>query len=57
VAAAPLGLASECDVRLVLTLELHRVLAEQLAARGIRIGKNIEGVILALLEQGEARWR
>jgi len=31
-------------VRLVLSLELRRALAEQLSARAIREGKNLEGV-------------
>lgn len=44
-------------MRLVLTLELRHELAEQIAARDIKVGKNLERVILDLLEQGVTRWR
>ena len=44
-------------VRLVLSLELRRALAEQLSARAIREGKNLEGVIIDLLEAGVKRGR
>ena len=37
-------------VRLVLTLELHRELAEKLSERAIRQERNIEAIIIALLE-------
>src|SRR5438132_1521067 len=39
-------------VKLVLTLELRRALAEQLSARAIREGKNLEGVVIDVLEAG-----
>jgi len=45
------------SVRPVLTLELGQELAERLAAHGIRVGKNIKGVIIDLLEAGARRWQ
>ena len=42
-------------VRLVLSLELRRALAEELSARAIREGKNLEGVVIDLLEAGSRR--
>jgi hypothetical protein len=39
-------------VKLVLTLELRRALAEQMSARAIREGKNFEGVVVDVLEAG-----
>jgi hypothetical protein len=42
-------------VRLVLTLELRRALAEQLSTRAIRSGKNLEAVIIDMLEAGAKR--
>src|SRR5262245_41414873 len=36
--------------KLMLVLELRRALAEKLSARGIREGKNLEAVIIELLE-------
>ena len=44
-------------VRLVLSLELRRALAEQLSARAIREGKNLEGIVIDLLEAGSKRGR
>lgn len=44
-------------VRLALTLELRRVLAEQLSARAIRTERNIEAVVIALIEEAAKRWR
>jgi len=44
-------------LRLVLSLELRRGLAEQLRARAIRAGKNLEGVVIDLLEAGSKRGR
>ena len=44
-------------VRLVLTLKLRRALAEQFSARAIREGKNLEGVVIDLLEAGSKRGR
>jgi hypothetical protein len=42
-------------VRLVLTLELRRALAEQLSARAIRSGKNLEATVIEMLEAGAKR--
>ena len=42
-------------VRLVLALELRQALAEQLSARAIREGKNLEAVVIDLLEEGAKR--
>jgi hypothetical protein len=39
-------------VRLVLTLELRRALAEQLSAEAIRAGKNLEAIVIHMLEAG-----
>jgi hypothetical protein len=44
-------------VRLVLTLELRRALAEQLSAKAIRSGKNLEAVVIEMLEAGAKTWR
>jgi hypothetical protein len=44
-------------VRLVLSLELRRALAEQLSAQAIRQGKNLEGIMIDLLEAGAKRGR
>ena len=44
-------------VRLVLTLELRRALAEQLSARAIRSGKNPEAIVIDTLEAGAKQWR
>ena len=41
---------------LIFTPELRRALAEQLAESGIRVGKNIEAVIIDLLEADVGRW-
>ena len=40
------------DVKLVLTLEVRRQLAERLSARAIREGKNLEGIVVDILEAG-----
>ena len=42
---APLG-----HVRLILTLELRLALAEQLSAKAIRSGKNLEAIVIDMLE-------
>ena len=39
-------------VKLVLTLDLRRALAERLSARAIREGKNLEAVVIEILEAG-----
>ena len=44
-------------VWLVLTLELRRELAEKLSERAIREERNIEAIIIALLEAAAKRWR
>jgi len=44
-------------VRFVLTLELRRELAEKLSERAIREERNIEAIIIALLEAVAKRWR
>jgi len=42
-------------VRLVLTLDLRRALAEQLSATAIRSGRNLEAVVIDMLESGAQR--
>jgi hypothetical protein len=37
-------------VKLVLTLDLRRALAERLSAKAIREGKNLDGVVIEILE-------
>lgn len=44
-------------VRLVLTLEIRRALAEQLSLQAIREGKNIEAILIEVLEAAAKRWR
>src|SRR5262245_39926514 len=44
-------------VRLVLTLELRRELAEKLSERAIREERNIEAIVIALIEAAAKRWR
>ena len=44
-------------VRLVLTLELRRELAERLSERAIREEQNIEAIVIALIEAAAKRWR
>ena len=39
-------------VRLVLTLEIRQALAEQLSAKAIRSGKNLEAIVIDMLEAG-----
>jgi hypothetical protein len=43
-------------VRLALTLELRRGLAEKLSARAIREEQNIEAIVIKLLEAAAKRW-
>jgi hypothetical protein len=40
-------------VKLALTLDLHRALAERLTARAIREGKNLEALVAEILEGAE----
>jgi hypothetical protein len=42
-------------VRLVLTLELRMALAELLSEKAIRAGKNLEAVVIDMLEAGAKR--
>jgi hypothetical protein len=42
-------------VRLVLTLEIRQALAEPLSAKSIRSGKNLEAVVIDMLEAGAKR--
>ena len=39
-------------VKLTLTLDLRRALAERLSAQAIREGKNLDGVVIEILEAG-----
>jgi len=43
-------------VRLVLTLEGRRELAEKLSERAIREERNIEAIVIALLEAAAQQW-
>ena len=49
-AGAPLG-----HVRLLLSLELRTALAELLSEKAIRSGKNLEAVVIDMLEAGARR--
>jgi len=42
-------------VRLVLSLELRTALAELLSEKAIRSGKNLEAVVIDMLEAGSKR--
>ena len=44
-------------VRLLLNLELRRELAEKLSERAIREERNIEAIVIALLEGAAKRWQ
>ena len=41
----------------MLTLELHRELAEKLSERAIRQERNIEAIIIGLIEAAAKQWR
>jgi len=43
-------------VRLLLTLEVRRELAEKLSLRAIQEGRNTEAIVIALLESAAKRW-
>ena len=43
-------------VRLALTLELRRELAEKLSLRAIKSERNLEAIILALIEAAAKKW-
>jgi len=44
-------------VRLILTLELRRKLAEKLSEWAIREERNIEAIVIGLIEAAAKRWR
>jgi hypothetical protein len=44
-------------VRLLLTLELRRELAEKLSLKAIKSERNIEAIVIALIEEAAKRWR
>ena len=44
-------------VKLLLTLELRRELAEKLSLRAIKLERNIEAIILALIEAAAKKWQ
>ena len=44
-------------VRLVLTLELRRELAEKLSLKAIKSERNIEAIIIGLIEAAAKQWR
>ena len=44
-------------VRLVLTLELRRELAEKLSQQAIRSERNIEAIVISLIEAAAKRWQ
>jgi len=44
-------------VRLLLTLELRRELAEKLSLKAIRSERNIEAIVIGLIEAAAKRWR
>jgi len=44
-------------VRLVLTLELRGELAEKLSLQAIKSERNIEAIVIALIEEAAKRWR
>ena len=41
----------------MLTLELRRELAEKLSERAIREGRNVEAIVIALLEAAAKKWQ
>jgi len=43
--------------KLLLTLELRRELAEKLSQQAIRSERNIEAIIIGLIEEAATRWR
>ena len=44
-------------VRLILTLELRRELAEKLSLKAIKSERNIEAIVIGLIEAAAKRWR
>ena len=64
VAAARLAVARRAKpsavpdhVRLVLTLELRRELAEKLSLKAIKSERNIEAIVIGLIEAAAKRWQ
>jgi len=64
VAAAKLAIARRAKpssvpdhVRLILTLELRRELAEKLSLKAIKSERNIEAIVIGLIEAAAKRWR
>ena len=49
--------ANPGHVKLLLTLDLRRELAEKLSQQAIRSERNIEAIIIALIEEGAKRWQ
>ena len=44
-------------VRLVFTLELRRELAEKLSLKAIKSERNIEAIVIGLIEAAAKRWQ
>ena len=44
-------------VRLILTLELRRELAEKLSLKAIKSERNIEAIVIGLIEASAKQWR
>ena len=44
-------------VRLLLTLELRRELAEKLSLKAIKSERNVEAIVTALIEAAAKQWR
>ena|SRR5215471_13367071 len=44
-------------IRLLLTLELRRELAERLSLKAIKSERNIEAIVIGLIEAAAKRWR
>ena len=44
-------------VRLLLTLELRRELAEKLSLKAIKSQRNIEAIVIGLIEAAAKQWR
>ena len=44
-------------VRLLLTLELRRELAEKLSLKAIKSERNVEAIIIGLIEAATKQWR
>jgi len=44
-------------VRLILTLELRRELAEKLSLKAIKSERNIDAIVIDLIEEAAKQWR